>query len=89
MPLTKTDLPLPKPDVSERSAFEEPSISAPLELANGQRGPMMAMVGGSSGGPGFDGPPNAFFPPRGDGNFGDVGADGGFGPGPDGSPLDV
>ncbi len=90
MPLTKTDPSQPTPNAPAGSAFQEPSISAPLDLADGRRGPMMAMVGGSAG-PAFDAAPNPFYPPRGDGDAfaGDVGADGGFGPGPDGSPLDV
>lgn len=86
MPPTKTDPSQPTPGVVERSVFEEPSISAPLDLVKaGERGPMMAMLGGSAS-PSLD---VGGLPPDGLGLDGGPGADGGFGPYPDGGGIDV
>lgn len=62
MPTTPTPKSEPETLV-ERAVFEEPRISAPLELARSAAGaPMMAMLGGSGGSPSLD---TGGFPPDG------------------------
>jgi hypothetical protein len=80
MPPTKTDPSQTTTGIPERAGFQEPSISAPLALAGGQRGPMMAMVAGSAGGGSLDGGGLA---PDGGAPYLDGQADGGPGPGAD------
>ena len=85
MPPTHSDNSEPKPVVLERTGFEEPTISDPMDLGKtGDRAPMMAMLSGSGGG-GIDA---GGFPPDGLGGDGFANLDGGGGPTSDGIALD-